>query len=165
MTREPEEIVEAALLDVLSTACLDAQANPLAAVIGALSPVSQGAVKAAHDSFISVFVDLTDQPLDWLNDYIPLVFSARVVVHFATADEPSGEGFRDLCRRVRFALNPLLGDGCSTLNTADFSCDLFKIESTSTALDTDVESGGMTKTYNVSIAGRVICNNKNESEV
>ena len=163
MTREPEEIIEAALVETLSSALSAASLTTAApAVLGALSPVAEGAVKSADDSFVSVFVDLTEQPLDWIGATIPLTFSARVVVHFANADEPSGEGFRNLCRAVRSALLPLLGDGCENLTTTLFACDSVTLDNTSTSLDADAESGGLSKTYTLSIAGRVINNESKE---
>lgn len=146
--KEPEEIVEARLIELVSAALPDVQ------VVGALSPVD-GAERTAADTSVSIFVDLAGQSLDFRGANLPVELSARVSVHFANADDASGAGFRDTCRAVRSALLPLLGDGCSALGADGFECDAFVLDSTSTTFDTDAETGGMAKTYNATVSGRM----------
>lgn len=145
--KEPEEIVEARIVALLSAAL------PSVQVVGALTPVAENP-KTAGDTSVSVFVDLAEQPLDLTGPNVPLVLSVRATVHFANADEATGAGFRDLCRTVRSALLPLLGDGCAALDGDGWSCDAFVLGSTSTSFDADAELGGMAKTYNATVSGR-----------
>lgn len=146
---EPEEIIEAHLITILAAAV------PSMDVVGALSAVPSGEQKLSADSYISVFVDVASQQIDWRGPGVPFTYSARVTIHFANADDASGAGFRDSCRSVRSALAPLLGDGCSALDGGGFSCDEFILDSTQTAMDADAETGGMAKTYSFTISGRL----------
>ena len=145
--KEPEEIVEAGLVEVVSAAL------PGVKVVGALSPVDD-AVRTVADTSVSVFVDLAEQSLDFTGPNLPIALSARVSVHFANADDASGAGFRDTCRAVRAALLPLLGDGCAALDADGFECDAFTLDATSTAFDADPDVGGMAKTYTATVKGR-----------
>ena len=145
---EPEEIIEAKLIAVLSAALPDVD------VIGALSPVPEGEQKQSADTYVSVFADVASQDLDWRGPNVPFTFSVRVTVHYANADDATGTGFRDTCRSVRTALIALSGDGCAALSGDGFNCDEFLLNSTSTAMDSDAENGGMAKTYNFTISGR-----------
>ena len=144
---EPEEIIEARMIAFLSAALPDVD------VIGALSPVPEGEQKLSADTYISVFVDVSGQDLDWRGPGVPFTFSARITVHYANADDATGAGFRDTCRAVRAALASLMGDGCAALSTAAFRCDAFLLDSTQTAMDADAETGGMAKTYTFTISG------------
>lgn len=146
--KEPEEIVEARIVALLAAAL------PSVQVVGALTPVEEGTEKTAGDTSVSVFVDLADQPLDFTGPNVPLAFSVRATAHFARPDDASGAGFRDLCRALRAALLPLLGDGCGALDGDGFSCDAFVLGSTSTSFDADADLGGMAKTYNATVSGR-----------
>lgn len=145
---EPEEIIEAKMIAVISAAL------PEVDVIGALSPVPEGEQKKSPDTYVSVFADVASQDLDWRGANVPFSFSVRVSVHYANADDATGTGFRDTCRAVRYAVSPLLGDGCAALSDDGFNCDEFMLSSTQTAMDTDSETGGMAKTYNFTITGR-----------
>lgn len=145
---EPEEIVEARLVARVAAAV------PHMDVLGALAPAPDGAQKLSPDTYAAVFADLTSQPLDLAGPNVPLEFSARVVVHYARADDPTGAAFRDACRAVRAALLPLLGDGCAALDGDGFACDAFLFTATETAQDTEPEEGGMMKTYTASVCGR-----------
>lgn len=146
--KEPEEIVEARLIEVVAAAL------PEVRVVGALSPVD-GAARAVADTSVSIFVDLAGQPLDFTGPNLPVELSVRASVHFANADDASGAGFRDACRAVRAALRQLLGDGCAALDADGFACDAFTLDSTSTSFDADAEVGGMAKTYNATVSGRM----------
>ncbi len=145
--KEPEEIVEAGLIEVVSAAL------PGVKVVGALSPADD-AVRTVADTSVSIFVDLAEQSLDFTGPNLPMTLSARMCVHFANADDASGAGFRDTCRALRAALLPLLGDGCAALNADGFECDAFTLDSTSTSFDTDADTGGMAKTYSATVSGR-----------
>jgi hypothetical protein len=145
---EPEETIEAKIIAILATAV------PTVDVIGALSPVSEGEQKQSPDTYISVFVDVASQNLDWRGAHVPFTFSVRVTIHYANADDATGTSFRDTCRAVRTALIALSGDGCAALSGDGFSCDEFMLSSTQTAMDTDADTGGMAKTYNFTISGR-----------
>ena len=145
---EPEEIIEAKLVALLAAALPDVD------VIGALSPVPEGEQKLSPDTYVSVFADVASQDLDCKDPGTPFVYSVRVVVHYANADDKSGAGFRDSCRAVRAALVPLLGDGCAALDGDGFSCDAFTLGSTNTSQDFAADSGGMVKTYNATVNGR-----------
>ena len=145
--KEPEEIVEARIVALLSAAL------PSVKVVGALTPVEDDA-KTADDTSVSVFVDLAEQSIDFIGPDVPILLSARATVHFANADEATGAGFRDICRAVRTALIPFLGDGCGALDGDGFLCDAFVLNSTSTAFDADAEFGGMAKTYSATVSGR-----------
>ena len=145
---EPEEIIEAQIIAMLSAAL------PSVDVIGALSPVPEGELKKSPDTYVSVFADVASQGLDWMGPNVPFTFALRVVVHYANADDATGAGFRDTCRAVRGALDSLLGDGCAALDGDGFSCDGFTLDSTSTALDANADNGGMAKSYSASISGR-----------
>ncbi len=145
---EPEETIEANLIALLS-----AQLSGMD-VIGALSPVPEGAQKSSPDTYVSVFADVASQDMDWEGPGIPFTYSVRVVVHFAQADDKTGTGFRDRCREVRAALQALLGDGCASLDGDGFECDSFILGATNTAQDLSADSGGMIKTYNATVKGR-----------
>lgn len=145
--KEPEEIIEARVVALLSAAL------PSVQVVGALTPVEDDP-KRSDDTFVSVFVDLAEQSLDFIGPNVPLAFSVRATMHFADADDPTGAGFRDACRALRAALLPLLGDGCAALDGDGFSCDAFIINSTSTTFDADADLGGMAKTYTATVNGR-----------
>ena len=148
MSAEPEELLEGRFVALLSAAA------PSVDVLGALAPVPEGEQKKSPDTYISVFVDLASQDLDWQGPGVPCAWSLRVTVHYAFADDATGAGFRDICRAVRSALTPLLGDGCAALSGDGFECDAFTLESTATALDRDSEAGGMAKTYTATLNGR-----------
>ena len=148
MMKEPEEIIEARLIELVQGVLSDVD------VIGAISPVPDGEQKQSPDTYVSVFVDLSSQNLDWRGGNVPCSFSARLTVHYANADDATGCGFRDTCRSVRNALFALTGDGCESLNTDGFKCDQFTLDSTST-VDEMAEIGGMAKTYNATLAGRI----------
>lgn len=145
---EPEEVIEARLVALLS------EAVPSMDVVGALTPAPDGGQKNSPDTYVSVFADVASQDLDFRGGGVPFAYSVRVTVHYACADDPTGAGFRDACRAVRSALLPLLGDGCAALGGGGFSCDAFTLDSTSTALDADADVGGMAKTYNATAKGR-----------
>ena len=145
---EPEEIIEARIVALLAAAL------PNVDVLGALSPWPEGEQKNSPDTYISVFADVASQELDWHGGGIPFTYSVRVTVHYANADDATGEGFRDTCRAVRSALAELLGDGCSDLDGNGFFCDAFIFNSTYTSSDSNAENGGMSKTYNATISGR-----------
>lgn len=145
---EPEEIIESKLV------ALVAAALPSVDVIGALSPVPEGVQKNSPDTYVSVFADIASQDIDAQGGGVPFSYSIRVTVHYANADDATGTGFRNACRAVRSALAALLGDGCAALDGDGFSCDAFVLNSTSTALDSTAESGGMAKTYNATVNGR-----------
>lgn len=145
---EPEEIIEARIVVLLQETAEDVD------VLGALSPVPDGEQKHSPDTYVSVFVDLASQNLDWRGAGVPCSYSIRVTVHFANADDATGAGFRDTCRKVRRALYALTGDGCMGLDAEGFSCDAFVLDSTSTAIDQESENGGMAKTYNATVTGR-----------
>lgn len=147
---EPEEIIEAHLIAIIAAAA------PAVDVLGALSAVPEGEQKLSADTYISVFVDIASQDLDWRALNVPFTYSARVTVHYANADDASGAGFRDACRAVRTATAPILGDGCTALDGDGFSCDEFRLASTQTAMDADAETGGMAKTYTFTISGRTL---------
>ena len=149
MMKEPEEIIEARMIELVQSALPDVD------VIGALSPVPDGEQKQSPDTYVSVFVDLSSQNLDWRGAKVPCTFSARITVHYANADDATGCAFRDTCRSVRSALFALAGDACVGLNADGFKCDQFILDSTSTALDQELDSGGMAKTYNATIIGRI----------
>lgn len=149
MMKEPEEIIEARLIELMESVLSDVD------VVGALSPVEDGEQKQSPDTYVSIFVDLSSQELDWRGGNVPCSFSARLTVHYANADDASGCGFRDTCRSVRTALFALTGDGCSGLDCDGFKCDRFTLDSTSTALDQETDNGGMAKTYNATLAGRI----------
>ena len=148
MMKEPEEIIESRLIELVQGALSDVD------VIGALSPVPDGEQKLSPDTYISVIVDLSSQDLDWRGGNVPCSFSARITVHYANADDATGCGFRDTCRAVRAALFALTGDGCIDLNADGFQCDEFILDSTST-VDEMSEIGGMAKTYNATLTGRI----------
>lgn len=145
---EPEETIEAKLIAIIAAAA------PAVDVIGALSAVPEGEQKLSADTYISVFVDIASQDLDWRGPNVPFTYSARVTVHYANADDATGAGFRDTCRAVRTAVTPLMGDGCSALSVGGFACDEFMLASTQTAMDSDADTGGMAKTYTFTISGR-----------
>ncbi len=149
MNKEPEEIIEARLIELVKSKLDDVD------VIGALSPVDEGEMKQSPDTYVSIFVDLASQDLDWRSNAVPCTYSARLTVHFANADDATGIGFLDTCRRVRSALCELMGDGCSGLDNDEFNCDLFTLDNTSTALDQESDNGGMAKTYTATIVGRI----------
>lgn len=155
--KEPEEIVEAKLLDLLSNYVTGAD------IIGALSPTPEGEEKLAADTHIDVFVDQSAQGIDWKGPGVPCTYSVRVAVHYARADDKTGEGFRNVCRCVRTALSALLGDGCAALDGEGFYCDAFTLDSTSTSPDFASDEGGMSKTYNATVAGRYIPPTQEES--
>lgn len=146
--KEPEEVLEIRLVDLIAVAL------PSLDVLGALSPALPGEQKNSPDTYVSVFVDLASQDLDWRGPGVPCSYSVRVTVHISGADDATGALFRDSCRTVRDALYDLTGDGCSGLDGDGFSCDAFMLESTSTALDGDSDNGGMAKTYNATVQGR-----------
>ena len=148
--KEPEEIIESQLLTILAAAV------PELDTIGALSPCEVGEEKLAADTHIDVFVDQSAQGIDWKGPGVPCTYSVRVAVHYARADDKTGEGFRNVCRCVRTTLSALLGDGCAALDGEGFYCDAFTLDSTSTTPDFASDEGGMSKTYNATVAGRYI---------
>lgn len=145
---EPEEIIEARMIALLSVAL------PHMDVIGALSPVPEGEQKMSPDTYVSVFADVAEQRIDSEAPGMPFSYSLRVTVHYAQADDACGAGFRDACRAVRTVLCGLLGDGCDALSGGGFECDAFVLGTTATQLDVAAENGGMAKTYNATIEGR-----------
>ncbi len=145
---EPEEMLEARVVALL------AEAAPEIDVIGALTPVPEGERKNSPDTYVSVFADVASQGLDYRGGGVPFTYSVRVTVHYSNADEATGAGFRDACRAVRSALAALMGDACSALDGGGFSCDSFTLDSTTTAIDQDAETGGMAKTYSATVNGR-----------
>lgn len=145
---EPEEIIEARLVALLSDAL------PSVDVIGALSPVPEGEQKLSPDTYVAVFADVASQDIDWQGPGVPFTYSVRVAVHYANADSACGAGFRDACRAVRSALAGLLGDRCAALDGDGFECDAFTLDSTNTSQDFAADSGGMVKTYNATVNGR-----------
>lgn len=155
--REPEELIEAAIVAVVAAGCT----TP---VHGALTPCTPGKVKELTvDTFVSVEVDQTQQILDFVGMRMPLAFQARVAVHYALADDPTGELFRDECRLVRSSLNALLGDGCDGIDSDGFACDAFTIDSTATIFEGG-DNPTMTKTYTATVRGRTINNTTTEAE-
>ena len=153
---EPEELIEAKLIAILSAAV------PSVDVVGALSPAPEGELKQSPDTYISVFVDIDSQNIDFTGPGIPCTYSVRIVVHYANADDKSGAFFRDTCRAVRATFNPLLGDGCATLDGDGFECDSFRIAGTSTVPEMSSADGGMSKTYKATVVGRYIEPSSNE---
>ena len=147
--QEPEEVIERRFIELLSAAV------PSVDVQGVLTPVEEGTAKVSDDTFISVFVDLKQPRTQYKQTHFPCDYTVRVTVHFAWADDPSGRLFRDTCRTVRTVLACLGGDGCSGLDSPGFACDNFELNSTSTALDQDVDVGGSTKTYTATVSGRI----------
>ena len=146
--KETEEIIEVRLMEMLAAAVPDMD------VVGALSPVPEGEQKKSADTYISVFVDLASQDLDWRGASVPCSYTASVTIHYANADDATGTGFRDACRCVRRVFHSLTGDGCEGLDGEGFRCDQFLLDSTETALDRDADVGGTAKTYNATIVGR-----------
>lgn len=146
--KEPEEIIEAQLVELLSSAV------PWMDSVGALSPVPEGEQKQSPDTYISVFVDLASQNIDWRGASVPCTYTARVTIRYAEADDATGARFRDACRATRKAFFALTGDGCEALDGDGFCCDQFLLDSTETALYRDAEVGGSSKTYTATITGR-----------
>lgn len=147
--KEPEEIIEVAVIELLTAVLPDID------VIGALSPVPEGEQKKSPDTYIAVFVDLDGVVSAYKSPRMPSRYALKVTVHYANADDATGTGFRDTCRAVRNALICLGGDGCTGLNRDGMECDNFELESTETALDKDAEVGGIAKTYNATMTGRI----------
>lgn len=155
---EPEEIIEANIVAAL------VEADTPLEVVGALAAVEPGKEKVAPLSYVGVAVDVTDQDIDWVGPGCPFTYSARISVRVAFCDDKTGMLFRDTARVVRGAISALLGDGCSALDGNGFSCDEFKIDSTSTVLETMGDGEGMSKSYTVTVRGRYNPNNNNETE-
>lgn len=154
MIIEPEETIEVQMIELLRGVISDMD------VLGALSPVPDGEQKQSPDTYVSVFVDLASQNLDWRGAGVPCSYSVRVTVHYANADDATGAGFRDACRKVRTVLVALTGDGCSGLDAHGFTCDAFQLDTTQTSIDTESENGGMAKSYTATVTGRYTTNNK-----
>jgi len=146
---EPEEAIETALATLLGASC----SIP---VVGVLAPSASGTVKRlSADTFVSVAADVASQEMDATAPARLYSYSVSVSVRYAMEDDPSGNGFRDECRRVRGTLAALTGDGCDALATATFGCDGFMLNSTSTSFEGD-DSPSHIKTYSATIYGRVI---------
>ena len=148
-TAEPEERIEAALVDILATHCT-------VAVEGALMPADEGSVRTIDDdSLVSVVVDQQSQDLDFRGPCVPYTYRAQVSVRYSMADDPSAEKFREECRRVRAALLSLTGDYCKNLGAAGFACDKFMIDSTSITFEGGDNPCNI-KTYSATVKGRII---------
>lgn len=145
---EPEEVVEASLVTLLSDAL------PGWDVIGALAAARDGEMKRMPDTCVTVSADVASQDLDWTGPGIPCTYTVRVAVRCSNADDVTGETFRDACRTVRTALRALLGDGCAAMDGDGFACDSFVLGSTETQQDSSADSGGMRKTYTATVTGR-----------
>lgn len=141
---EPEEIIEARLIALIAAAA------PNIDVIGALTPAPTGEQKLSPNTYIAVFADLAAPEIDWSGPGLPCAWSARVVVHWANADDSAGYGFRDACRTVRAVLDSYLGLNCVNFSANGFECDDFQLSSTSTTIDAD----GCAKSYPITIKGR-----------
>lgn len=141
---EPEEIIEARLIALLAAAA------PHIDVIGALTPAPADEQKLSPNTYIAVFADLAAPEIDWSGPGLPCAWSARVVVHWANADDSAGVGFRDTCRAVRAVLDSYLGLNCKNFSANGFDCDDFQLSSTSTTIDAD----GCVKSYPITIKGR-----------
>lgn len=147
--KEPEEIIEELMVEVLSNALPDID------TIGALSPVPEGEQKKSADTYIAVFVDF-EEPLNaYKSPLMPCTYSLRITVHYANADDATGAEFRDTCRAVRNVITSFCGDKCVNMNGNGFECDDFGLTNTQTALDQDADIGGIAKTYTVSLTGRI----------
>ena len=147
---EPEEIVEAKIVALLAAAGVGID------VIGALAPAPGHTEKKSPDTYISVFVDMSSQDMDWRGPGVPCTYSVRIGVHVSNADDKNGAMFRNVCRAVRGALAALTGDGCGTLGGDGFRCNAFVLGETQTALESFADSFGMAKTYNATVRGRYI---------
>ena len=148
-TAEPEERIEAALVDILSSHCT-------VAVEGALTPADEGIVRTIDDdSIVSVVVDQQSQDLDFRGPRVPHTYRAQVSVRYSMADDPSAAKFREECRRVRAALLSLTGDDCANLGAEGFACDEFMIDSTSTTFEGGDNPCNI-KTYSATVKGRII---------
>ena len=152
---EPEEIVEARLVELL------AAANPNIAVVGMLAPSAAGTEKTVPDSRITVTVDLGGQTLDWKGPG-PFDFNVMVTVRIYEADDPSGIIFRDTCRAVRGVLSSLLGDDCRGLDGGGIECDSFMLGATSTVRETVDDSAVMVKITPATVKGRYNPNNQEQ---
>ena len=141
---EPEEIIEARLIALIAAAA------PHIDVIGALTPAPDDEQKLSPNTYIAVFADLAAPEIDWSGPGLPCAWSARVVVHWANADDSAGVGFRDTCRAVRAVLDSYLGLNCTNFSANGFECDDFQLSSTSTTIDAE----GCTKSYPITIKGR-----------
>ena len=146
---EPEEAIASALVARLAAVCT-------VPVGGALTPVLSGAVKSlSSDTYVTAAVDVASQEMDAPSPAYLFTYTATVAVRFSLADDASGNGFRDECRRVRSALAALTGDGCDALSTATFGCDSFQLTNTTTTFEGD-DNPAHLKTYSATIYGRVI---------
>lgn len=155
--KEPEESIEAALCALLS-------ANCSIPVEGAMTPASDGCVKrASADTFVSVFVDQSSQDMDFKGPRVPHSYSARIIVHYALADDCGGSEWRDECRVVRAVLESLTGDGCADLGADGFACDAFVVDSTTTSFEAG-DNPTNVKTYTATVRGRTINNTTTEAE-
>lgn len=155
--KEPEEIIEAKLLAILSVAV------PELDTIGALTPCEVGEMKLSEHSSISIFVDLASQNLDFEGPGTPCSYTVRIVVKVAFDDDKDGHLFLTATRRVRAALDALTGDNCAAINSDGFRCDSFMLSPTNTTIDAADGSGAMSKTYNATVAGRYIPPTQEES--
>lgn len=148
-TAEPEELIEAALVEILAAHCT-------VAVEGALTPANEGSVRTINDdSLVSVVVDQQSQDLDFRGNRVPHTYRAHVSIRYSMADDPNAAKFRDECRRVRAALLSLTGDYCKNLGAAGFACDEFMIDSTSTTFEGGDNPCNI-KTYSATVKGRII---------
>lgn len=145
---EPEEIIEAHLVEAL-----EAAETPLK-VVGALAAVEEGEEKTAPLSYIGVAVDVSSQDIDWKGPKCPYTYTANIAVRVAFADDKSGALFRDAARDVRAVIAALTGDGCEGLDGDGFACDEFLLEATATSVETMGDGEGMNKTYTATIKGR-----------
>lgn len=156
LPEEPEELIERRIIALLADVINDID------IEGALSPALEGVVKTSADTFINVTADQSSQDGDYTG-MCPNSFTVKISVHYANADEKTGTGFRDTCRKVRKALGTLLGDGCTGLNGDGFECDIFQLQGTDTRLDASTDDGAMVKTYTATLTGRYNTNSNTEA--
>lgn len=150
MTIEPEETIEAGIAAAIETAV------PWVPTVRALAPSAEGTEKTDPDTRIGISVDLASQDGDWVDEPCPCSWTGSVAVRIAQADDPSGSMFLQTCRAVRRALAGFLGDNCGKLDGKGFECDEVRIDSSATIFSNDAEVGAFTKTYTVTVKGRVI---------
>jgi hypothetical protein len=148
MTKEPEEIIEAQLVALIAATVTTVD------VLGALTPVQEGARKLSPDTYVAVFVDQAGQRYYGDDTVVPCDYAARVTVHAAFADDKTGTLFRDLCRAVRDVLESARKTHSTALAADGFECDAFQLDSTQTGPDTSADNGGMAKTYSATVTGR-----------
>ena len=154
-TPEPEEVVEGIIAAMVKAAM------PGWKVVGALAPAPEGEMREMPETCIAVSADVESQALDWSGPGVPCAYRVNVEVRCSDADDRTGECFRAACRRVRAALQSLLGDRCSALDGEGFECDSFVLGSTETPLG-DGDSTAKRKTYQATVVGRFIPQTENQ---